>query len=340
MMFPILKPRHAVTIDPQIVIFTVFFLLGLYFFFYIRSIVILVFLSFVLMTALRPGVNFLHKKFRLPYPLSILLVYSLVVTLLALAIGLIVPPLANELQKLLSSNGVPLFEPIQAELRAFKFSLNELGNLINSLGSSFSTALAVASSAFNSVFTFFTLIVLSFYMLLDRDNLYKRVAWFTKDEHHLDLAKKFVDRVELQLGGWVRGQSILMIVIGLVTYVGLIILGVPYALPLALLAGLLEVLPNLGPTIAAIPSIILAFFAGGGLLAGLTTLFYVLIQQLENNLIVPKIMKDNVDVSPLATIVTILIGLKMAGVIGALLSVPVYILLRTLYYMWLRENHH
>ena len=100
-LFSIIKSKNSYMIT-LCILPILFFLLGLYFFFYIRSIVILVFLSFVLMTALRPGVNFLHKKFRLPYPLSILLVYSLVVTLLALAIGLIVPPLANELQKLLS----------------------------------------------------------------------------------------------------------------------------------------------------------------------------------------------------------------------------------------------
>ncbi|MEN8253228.1 MAG: AI-2E family transporter [Patescibacteria group bacterium] len=336
-MFSIFKPKHAVTVDPSIVIFSVFFLITLYLLFYIRSIVLLVFLAFVLMTALHPSVLFLQRRLKFPKSLAIVSVYVLLVFVLSLAIAVIIPPLVNELQVLIESNSVPFLQPIQNEIKSFRFSLMEVGTLLNSLGDSLTTVVNIASSAFSGIFTFFTLIVLSFYMLIDRDNLYKRVAWFSKNKKHLEMAKNFVDRVEDQLGAWVRGQSILMITIGVVTYIGLTLLSVPYALPLAILAGLLEVLPNLGPTIAAIPAVILALLTGSPLMAGLVTLFYIVVQQLENNFIVPKIMKDNVDVSPLATIITILIGLKVYGVFGALLSVPIYIIFRALYHMWMTE---
>ncbi len=292
------------------------------------------------MVALRPAVLFLERRLKLPKVLSTVLVYVTFMTLLFLSIGLIVPPLVSELQRLLDSQQIPLFQPIQDEIRNFKFTLRELGDLVGSLRSSIDTVVAVAGSAFSGIFAFFTVLVLSFYLLLDRDNLYKRVAWFTKDNRHLKMAKDFVDQVEDKLGGWVRGQSILMLLIGVITYLGLSLFSVPFALPLALLAGLLEVLPNLGPTVAAIPAIALAYLSGGPLMAGVITLFYIIVQQLENNVIVPKIMQSNADVSPLATIVIILIGLKTAGVIGALLSVPVYIVVRTLYYMWLQSHKH
>lgn len=292
------------------------------------------------MVALRPAVLFLERRLKLPKVLSTVLVYVTFMTLLVLSIGLIVPPLVSELQRLLDSQQIPLFQPIQDEIRNFKFTLRELGALVGSLRSSIDTVVAVAGSAFSGIFAFFTVLVLSFYLLLDRDNLYKRVAWFTKDSRHLKMAKDFVDQVEDKLGGWVRGQSILMLLIGVITYLGLSLFSVPFALPLALLAGLLEVLPNLGPTVAAIPAIALAYLSGGPLMAGVITLFYIIVQQLENNVIVPKIMQSNADVSPLATIVIILIGLKTAGVIGALLSVPVYIVVRTLYYMWLQSHKH
>jgi predicted PurR-regulated permease PerM len=180
--------------------------------------------------------------------------------------------------------------------------------------------------------------VMSIYLLLDRENLYKKVTWFTQDQRMLNLAKEYVNTVEEQLGGWVRGQVVLMTIIGFITYFGLLIIGIPYALPLALLAGSLEVLPNLGPTIAAVPSIILAYIFGGWIMAMITLVFYLIVQQLENNLIVPKVMKDNADVNPLTTILAILMGVKLGGVIGALLSVPLYIVTRTLYSMWLREK--
>jgi len=180
---------------------------------------------------------------------------------------------------------------------------------------------------------------MSFYLLIDRENLHKKISLLTKDRKHLSTAEKFITSVEHQLGGWIRGQLILMIVIGIVTYIGLRLLGIPYALPLALLAGLLEILPNLGPTIAAVPAVILAVASGGGvLMGGITVLFYIVIQQIENNLLVPKIMQDSVDVNPLTTIVTILVGLQIAGVIGALLSVPAYIILRSAYSLWLNNK--
>jgi predicted PurR-regulated permease PerM len=129
-----------------------------------------------------------------------------------------------------------------------------------------------------------------------------------------------------------------MITIGVITYIGLSLLSIPYAIPLALAAGLLEILPNLGPTLAAVPAVAIAYFTTGPAMAGFIVLFYTIVQQLENNLIVPKIMKDNVDVNPLTTILVILIGFKVGSVLGALLAVPFYILVRSIYSLWLREQ--
>ena len=335
----VFRPGHSVTLTPSIVVFTVCFLLLLYFLYFIRSIVLLMFLSFVLMTALHPTVRLLERKLRVPRTVAISLVYVGLLLLLALALLIVVPPLAEQIQALIINNNLPFLKPIQDDLKNFKFNLLELDSLMSSLGSSVTTVMSIITSAFSGLIAFFTFLVASFYMMLDREHLYKRVAWLTKDKQHLQLAKEFVDSVELQLGGWVRGQLILMLVIGVITYVGLLLLSVPYALPLALLAGLLEILPNLGPTIAAVPAVILGFVTGGPILGVIVILFSVIIQQIENNFIVPKIMKDNVDVSPLATIVTIIVGLELGGVFGALIAVPVYIILRTVYSMALKAGH-
>jgi predicted PurR-regulated permease PerM len=213
-----------------------------------------------------------------------------------------------------------------------------VGNLIDRFGSSANTLYSIVSSTFSGVFTVFTIMVMSFYLMLDRRNLHLRIAWFTQRKEHLEQAKDFIDSLEYQLGGWVRGQIILMLVIGILTYIGLLLLGLPYALPLALLAASLEILPNLGPTLAAVPAVVIAYITAGPLMGLITLLFYILVQQFENNLLVPKIMKDNVDVSPLISIVSILIGLKLAGVIGALLAIPIYIILRTIYSTWVKDH--
>jgi len=263
------------------------------------------------------------------------MMYALVVGFLAVAMALIIPPLANEIQGFTRSFD---FIPLQEELKHFRFSLTEASQLLNSIGGSVTTLMNVITSTFSGIFTVFSILVMSFYLISDRENLYKKISWISKDDRHLNLSKELIDSIELQLGGWIRGQFILMTLIGVVDFIGLSLLNVPFALPLALLAGGLEILPNLGPTIAAVPGIVLAYSSGGWVMAAVVTLFYLVVQQLENNLIVPKIMKANVDVNPLATILTMLIGVKIAGVVGALLAVPCYIILRSLYSLARREK--
>ena len=127
-----------------------------------------------------------------------------------------------------------------------------------------------------------------------------------------------------------------MLSIAVLTYIGLTIIGVPYALPLAILAGLLEILPNIGPTIAAIPAIAIGYITGGPVIAGVVLLLSIVVQQLENSVLVPKIMRENANVNPLISIVAILTGFQLAGVMGALLAIPSYITIRAVYSVFFR----
>jgi len=127
-----------------------------------------------------------------------------------------------------------------------------------------------------------------------------------------------------------------MFVIGTLTYIGLLILGVRYAVPLAVLAGLFEAIPNIGPISSAIPSILLntadhGFFSGGSV-----TILYFIIQQFENTIIVPFIMKKAVGIHPIYTLISLVIGGKIGGVLGVLLAIPTFLVLDTL----LREFVH
>ena len=121
-----------------------------------------------------------------------------------------------------------------------------------------------------------------------------------------------------------RGQLLLMLAIGLATFLGLILLGIPYALPLAILAGLLEIIPTLGPIIAAIPSIIIGF--GISPFIGFAVAFLaLLVQQLESYFLVPKVMEKSVGVSPIVTLLALAVGAKLAGIAGVFISMPVLI---------------
>lgn len=320
--------KHLVSISPKIVIFTVTFLLGLYFLYQIQGILITLFLAFIVMTALRPAVDKLNHKLRVPRALSILLVYLLMLMTIGLMMAIVLPPLLSEGYNFLRSIEVPFLEQ---ELQNLKLTVQEISALMGQVGNGANVVLSLITSTFSSVFAFFTLLVMSFYLMMDRPYLHLKVSWFTSDKKHFVIAKNFLDSVESQLGGWIRGQIILMLVIGLITYIGLGLLGLPFALPLAIIAGLLEILPNLGPTLAAVPALALAMITGGPALTLVVLVFYIIVQQLENNLIVPKIMQANADVNPLVAIVIILTGFHLGGVVGALLAIPFYIVLRTTY---------
>jgi len=334
-MISLSRNKHSVSISPSIIIFTVFFLFGLYFLVQIRAILIALFLSFIVMTALRPAVDKLNLRFKLPRALSIAIVYLLVISVILGLFALILPPLLTEAYDFLKSFDIPFFKQ---EIQNLSLTVQEVSALLNQFGDGAGMVFSLITATFSGLFAFFTMIVMSFYLMLDRPNLYKKVNWFSREAKYLKKAEKFIDSIEHQLGGWVRGQIILMVTIGVATFVGLSLLRIPFALPLAILAGFLEILPNLGPTLAAVPAVILAFVAGGPVMGGVVIVFYVIIQQFENNLLVPKIMQKNVDVNPLIAILTILIGFRLGGVIGALLSIPIYIVLRSVYVLLQDED--
>lgn len=329
------KPKHTVTISPSIVVFTVFFIIALAILFYIRSILILFFMAFILMVALHPLVKKLETRLKLPRAVSAGLAYTLFIVFLTLFLAVLVPPLAREMYGLIGKINLPVF---QEEFRNFKFTLTELSSLADRIGSSVGVVFQAINITFSGIFTGFTLLVVSFYLMLERSVLHQKLRWFTKNQLHIDRADAFLNSIELQLGGWVRGELILMLAVGALNYLGLLLLGVPYALPLAIIAGFLEILPNLGPIISTAVAALIALTVGGPLLVLAVVVMGIVIQQLENSLLVPRIMSANANVNPLTSILSILVGLQLGGIVGAFLAIPTYIVLRATYATFFRHR--
>ncbi|HQM16033.1 MAG TPA: AI-2E family transporter [Candidatus Woesebacteria bacterium] len=321
------RKKTIIAISPSIVIFTTVFLFVLLFLYKVREILITFFLGFIVMVALTPAIDKLQRKIK-SRSASIIIVYLLLFVVFSSIFALLVPPLAVQLTQLLRAIQLPFF---QDELTNLKFTAQELYQLANSYGSSINTVFSIINSTFRSLFTFFTLLVVSFYLTIDEPNLYKKIGWFTNNKHHFEIARQFLNDIEEQLGGWIRGQIIVMTMIGTITYLGLQLIGIPFALPLGILAMMLEILPNLGPTLAAVPGIIIAWVHGDHTTALIVLIFYIVLQQIESNIITPRIMKANADVNSLISILSILSGFTLAGVVGGLLAIPVYIIIRTCY---------
>ncbi len=314
--------KNSIEIAPKTIIFFLSVIAALFVGLKVLPILIQLVIAFMIMTALHPAVQKLQKigLSRIP---ALFLVYILMLSLLSLLFFLIVPPLAEQTMSLVNRFDLPHL-PIFDELKNIQFSLDEVTNLWNQYASSIGNIFSFATSTFSVVFSFFTVLVMSFYFLLERSHLHRYIQFlfFEKSEER---SQSCVDHIERALGSWVRGELFLMLSIGLLTFVGLSIIGLPYALPLAMIAGLLEVLPNLGPTIAAVPALFIALVVFSPLHALLVAGIYWIIQLFENNILVPYVMKQAVGINPLTSIILILAGFHFGGVMGALLVIPLYI---------------
>lgn len=204
------------------------------------------------------------------------------------------------------------------------------------LGNVSKNALEVTLTIFNNFLGFISIAVLTFYLLLERDNLDKLLAQFfiNKDER----IKGITSKIEDKLGAWMRGQIVLSVIIGTAAYLGLTILSVPYALPLAILAGIMEVIPVIGPIISAIPAVLIAYMVSP-FLALIVGILYFIIQQLENHLVVPQVMNKAVGLNPLVVILAVAIGGRLLGVSGALLAVPITVVAQIITEDILREEN-
>jgi predicted PurR-regulated permease PerM len=165
-------------------------------------------------------------------------------------------------------------------------------------------------------------VVFSFYFAVEEtgvDDFLRIVTPVKHEAYVLDLWRRSQDKI----GKWMQGQLILAAIVGLLLFLGLTILGIKYALLLAVLAGVFELIPVFGQILAAIPGVIIAFTSGGVTEALLVMGLYVVVQQFEANLIYPVVVKKVVGVPPLLVILALLVGFKLFGFLGVLLSVPI-----------------
>lgn len=314
---------RKIEISHKTIIFTFLFLLTVWFLYYTRDIVFQVFAALLLVSVLNPFITKL-TKFKIPKGISIALSYILIFGFFGLSVGSVVPPLVEETTNL--ANNLPVF--FQNSNLTKYINDEAIKQIASQLGSLPGYIIKFLFSIFGNILNIVTVLIFSFYLLLVRDKLDQNVEFLVGKEKSKNISD-LINTLEVRLGGWARGQLSLMFIIGLLSYVGLLILGIPYALPLALLAGIFEIVPYIGPIIAAVPAIILGFSISpfvGFAAVGLT----VLIQQIENYLLVPKIMEKSTGVSPIIILICLAVGYRLAGISGMIVSIPVVIIIQTL----------
>ncbi|MEK7165038.1 MAG: AI-2E family transporter [Patescibacteria group bacterium] len=325
---PFQDPKDSVTIHISsmsiIKLLAVFLLLT--FIYLVWDIVVLLFVSLLFAASLSPAIDWLEEK-KIPRAGALLFIYITALLLLSLVVVLIVPPIAEQVQQL-AFNFPIYYQKITQGLGNLRLQTDVIGALqdnLTSVGQTLSSytgsVIGTVSSLFGGIVTFVTVLVLTFYFAVKKDGLKHFVQSITPVKYQKYSVNMFL-RIQDKLGLWLRGQLLLSGIIFLVTLVGLLILDVKYALVLALIAGIAEAIPFVGPFIGAVPAVFLAFLQSP--IKGLFVLIlYIVIQQLENNVIVPKVMQKAVGLNPIVVMVAILLGAKLAGVLGALLAIPV-----------------
>lgn len=324
------KPNRTVIDISSLTLFKILFIiLAIAFVFYVKDIAMMLIISLILSSAINPSVDWMQRN-KVPRGLAIGLIYVIVFGALFFSFYLILNPLTQEIKNL--SHEFPLYwEKVSSGWSEFdSFSKSQgwqsaisdaLSSLQNGLVSIASNFLGGMVSFIGSIFSLLVVLVMTFYLsLYDQPMKKKARSFLPPDKQPYFIA--VINRMQEKIGLWLRGQLLLSFVIFLFSLIGLLALGVKYAWVLALFAGITEFIPYLGPFIGAVPAIFIAF-TQDPILGFYVLLLYIVIQQSENNIITPLIMKKAVGLNPVMVIVAMLIGAKIAGIAGILLAVPV-----------------
>lgn len=305
-----------------------------YFVFVIRDLLMVILTAIVIASAVDPAARW-FSRFNIPRVLGVLIVYLGVMTALVGMFVVFLPPLIGDVTSLASSFPQYIDEISNAEFNNIPGFHNFLetvtqgsltGDLASKITATFSSAtvgfLTTVSSVFGGLLSFILIITLSFYLAVQEngvENFIKIVTPIQHENYVVDLWR----RSQKKIGLWMQGQLLLMALIGVLTYLGLSILGVRHAMFLALIAAMFELIPVFGPILSAVPAIAFALLDGGLTLGLLVAGLYVIIQQFENQLIVPLVVQKIIGIPALIAILALIAGGTIAGFLGVIISVPV-----------------
>lgn len=317
----------TVSITPGTIVVGVFVIIAFWLAFYLKDLLLVVLTAVVLASSIEPATKWLMRRY-LPRVLAVVLIYLLVFLSLVSFFYFLLPPLVTEttsffkalptyLESLnISQPGITYVEDESTPI------VNQALQIQNILSTSSAGALGVASAVFGGLISFVLIVVLSFYFAVQErglDNFIRLVTPPRHQEYILDLWK----RAQIKIGRWLQGQLLLSLIVGVLVYIGLLILGVPYALLLAIIAAVLELIPVFGSILAAIPAVVLSFIDSGTTLAILVIVLYVIVNQLQGNVIYPMVVQKILGVPPLVVILAIIAGAQLAGFLGILIAVPI-----------------
>ncbi len=304
------------------------------------TVFIFLFGGFVFMSTARPVVTFLMGR-KIGKGFSVSITYFLGLVLLAAVLSIVVFPFIDQIDELVSAvpKWVDLLSRDFGDIVVWGYTIDT--SMINSfvrdtlerftLFESFENIANTVGSLFSSTALVFASVIFSIYLVLDHDNILELGLVRIISDAKRKRVKELVLEVENKLGRWLLGQALISSIAGLVMGIVLWVLGIPFALPIAVFVALMSAIPNLGATIGSIPPIFIAMVVKGPLAALIIIVVFFIYQQLENNIIGPKIMGNVMGVRPIFIMFTAVTFFILFGVWGAVLAVPAIVIMRICY---------
>jgi len=325
--------RISITAGTVVTVLVV--LLGAYVTWLLRDLVLLVLTAIIIASAIEPGVAF-FIRWRLPRFAAALLVYMLVFGAVFSILFFFLPPIIADAANFLSAmprylDTINITAPLsnitntvsvvssQSQAQSYIQTLLSLQSLFTSSSGS---VLQLVITFFGGIFSLVLVIVLSFYFALQDtgvDDFLRIVMPVRYEEYSVNLWK----RARKKIGLWMQGQILLSVIVAILVYLGLLIIGIPYALLLSVFTAMAEIIPIFGSLIAGAVAVIVGYSDGGVAIAAIVAGLYIVVNQFESNLIYPLIVKKIIGIPPLLVIVALIAGYTLAGFLGVLLSVPV-----------------
>jgi len=324
--------KIPISITTGTIIKVIAILVMVFFLYLVRDIAMAVLLAVVIASGIEPAAGWFQKR-KIPRVLAVIFVYIFALVFFGGMFYLIIPTTFSEISSFADQLPAYLEKPFEAGTvdkifgnlpdfarEALGSSIAKVSDYVRDFSVNF---FSIVSVAFGGAVSFFTIVVLSFYLSVQENG----IADFLKivvPARHENYAVSLWTRWRKKIGYWLQGQILLGFIVGVLVYLGLTLMGVKYALTFALLAAIFELIPIFGPILASIPPIAVSLLSSP--LLGLeVVILFVIIQQFENHLIYPLVVRKMVGVPSMLVIIALLVGAKVGGFLGMVLSAPLAI---------------
>ncbi|MCK9351457.1 MAG: AI-2E family transporter [Candidatus Paceibacterota bacterium] len=318
------KGDIIINVSVSTIIKTILVLIFFYVAYLLSDLILVILTSIVVASSVEPAAKWFirHKIPRIP---AVLLVYVLFVGLFAGMFYFFLPPLLDDFSQFFASlpqylNFLDQWNPWPKVLDYKAILQNMVGAFSPGSGADVSNITHALADVFRSFFNFMLVLVLSFYFAVQEkgiENFLKIIVPDKNEKYVIDLWY----RSQHKIGKWIQGQILLGVLVGALVYLGLLILGVKQAFLLAFITAVFELIPVFGPTLSAIPAVMIGFTASPTL-GFMTIALYVLVQQFENHLIYPVVVRKVIGVPPIIVILGLIVGAQLGGFMGLILAVP------------------